>query len=145
MDEIYFDYAATTPVDARVLQAMLPYFTQHFGNPSSIHALGQSAEAAVEGARRDVAEVLHARSEEIIFTGCGTESDNAAWRSHNVRNVGLIIYWCLQSNTRLSYRLPGSYATSMDSSWNISRWMLTDKWKQRRSQRVSAMTPPWCR
>ncbi|NMB87145.1 MAG: cysteine desulfurase [Chloroflexi bacterium] len=80
MDEIYFDYAATTPVDARVLQAMLPYFTQHFGNPSSIHALGQSAEAAVEGARRDVAEVLHARSEEIIFTGCGTESDNLALR-----------------------------------------------------------------
>ncbi len=77
---IYLDYAATTPVDDRVVQAILPYFGQIFGNPSSIHAYGQQAEAALEDARQAVAACLHARQEEIIFTACGTESDNLALR-----------------------------------------------------------------
>ena len=79
-DLIYFDYAATTPVDARVLEAMLPYFVETFGNPSSIHRYGQRAEAALETARETVAAVLHCRPDEIIFTSCGTESDNLALR-----------------------------------------------------------------
>lgn len=79
-NSIYFDYAATTPLDDRVFQAMLPYFQQKFGNPSSIHAYGQQAEGAIEKARIKVSEDLHARIEEVIFTACGTESDNLALR-----------------------------------------------------------------
>jgi cysteine desulfurase len=78
--KIYLDYAATTPVDQRVLDEMLPYFTDLFGNPSSVHGTGQVADAALEGARFKVAELLGARTEEILFTGCGTESDNLALR-----------------------------------------------------------------
>ncbi len=77
---IYLDYAATTPVDERVLQAMWPYFSGTFGNPSSIHRFGQQAEAALEEARRQVAADLNARPGEVIFTACGTESDNLALR-----------------------------------------------------------------
>jgi cysteine desulfurase len=78
--KIYLDYAATTPVDERVISAMLPYFRDVYGNPSSVHFFGQQAEAALENARQVVADHLHARSEEIIFTSCGTESDNLALR-----------------------------------------------------------------
>jgi cysteine desulfurase len=77
---IYLDYAATTPVDPRVLDAMLPYFRESFGNPSSVHRYGQKAEAALESARETVASVLHCRADEIIFTSCGSESDNLALR-----------------------------------------------------------------
>lgn len=77
---VYFDYAASTPVDERVLAAMLPFFSETYGNPSSLHYFGQQAEAALEGARESVARALHCRSEEIIFTACGTESDNLALR-----------------------------------------------------------------
>ncbi|MCE9646224.1 MAG: cysteine desulfurase [Chloroflexi bacterium] len=76
----YLDYAATTPVDARVLDAMLPYFREFYGNPSSVHRLGQKAEAAVDEAREKVAAVLHCSPGEILFTSCGTESDNLALR-----------------------------------------------------------------
>jgi cysteine desulfurase len=78
--KIYLDYAATTPVDDRVLEAMLPYFNQAFGNPSSVHFFGQQAEAALEQAREQVALGLNCSSNEVIFTSCGTESDNLALR-----------------------------------------------------------------
>lgn len=77
---VYFDYAATTPVDARVLAVMLPYFSETFGNPSSVHRIGQRAEAALETAREVIAECLNCRPDEIIFTSCGSESDNLALR-----------------------------------------------------------------
>jgi cysteine desulfurase len=77
---IYLDYAATTPVDPRVLQVMQPYFSETFGNPSSIHQYGQKAEAALENARQTIAQTMHCLPEEIIFTSCGTESDNLALR-----------------------------------------------------------------
>lgn len=77
---IYLDYAATTPVDRRVIELMMPYFREAFGNPSSIHRFGQKAEAAVDEAREKVAAVLHCRPDEIIFTSCGSESDNLALR-----------------------------------------------------------------
>lgn len=77
---IYLDYAATTPVDPAVLEAMLPHFGDNFGNPSSIHRWGRNAEKAIEGARRDVAAVLNCDPNEIIFTSGGTESDNYALR-----------------------------------------------------------------
>jgi len=78
--KIYLDYAATTPVDARVIETMMPYFREVFGNPSSIHEFGQQAEAALESAREQVAKVLNCQTDEVIFTGCGSESDNLALR-----------------------------------------------------------------
>lgn len=77
---IYLDYAATTPVDPHVMEAMLPYFSQSFGNPSSYHNYGQQAEAALENARNILAQCMHCLPEEVIFTSCGTESDNLALR-----------------------------------------------------------------
>ena len=78
MRRIYLDHAATTPTHPEVLKAMLPYFTDAFGNPSSIYSYGQEARGAIEEARTKVAELIGARSEEIIFTGGGTEADNFA-------------------------------------------------------------------
>lgn len=78
MKRIYLDHNATTPVDPAVLDAMLPYFSGDFGNASSIHAYGQRARAAVETAREQVAALLNARPQEIVFTSGGTESDNHA-------------------------------------------------------------------
>jgi cysteine desulfurase len=80
MNNIYLDYAATTPVDERVTAAMQPYFTQVFGNPSSLHRFGQQAESALEKSRRALAGFLGAKPSEIIFTSCGSESDNMAIR-----------------------------------------------------------------
>ena len=78
MSAIYLDYAATTPVDPGVIEAMLPYFRDTFGNPSSIHSFGQQARSAVEDAREKVASFLGAKPAEIIFTSGGTESNNFA-------------------------------------------------------------------
>ncbi len=77
---IYLDHAATTPVDVRVLEAMQPYWAEHFGNTSSIHSVGREAQQGLDQARQTVAEVLGCLSQEIVFTGCGTESDNLAIR-----------------------------------------------------------------
>jgi cysteine desulfurase len=74
---IYLDNAATTPVDPRVLEAMLPYLIDQYGNANSIHTLGRQATVAVEGARETIAAVLNAEPAEIIFTSGGTESDNS--------------------------------------------------------------------
>ncbi|MEW6180013.1 MAG: cysteine desulfurase family protein [Chloroflexota bacterium] len=79
-ERIYLDYAATTPVDRRVLEEMLPYFDTFFGNPSSVHVFGQKAEAAIENAREIIASKMGVSAREIVFTGCGTESDNLALR-----------------------------------------------------------------
>lgn len=78
MQRIYLDHNATTPVDPAVLDAMLPYLSGEFGNASSIHTFGQRARAAVETAREQVAALLNARPQEIVFTSGGTESDNHA-------------------------------------------------------------------
>jgi len=78
--QVYLDYAATTPIDPRVMQAMMPYFSEEFGNPSSYHYYGQSAENALENARDKVAKYFQCLSSEVIFTSCGTESDNLALR-----------------------------------------------------------------
>ncbi|MGA2110539.1 MAG: cysteine desulfurase family protein [Anaerolineales bacterium] len=77
---IYLDYAATTPVDARVLEAMAAFPAERYGNPSSMHQLGQEAEAAVEEARDSLARILGCRPSEIVFTSGGSESDNLALR-----------------------------------------------------------------
>jgi cysteine desulfurase len=94
--KIYLDYAATTPVDERVLASMLPYFSQNFGNPSSIHIYGQQAEAGLEEAREKVAKYLNCQTQEIIFTSCGSESDNlalrgAAWAAKKSRSANHLL------------------------------------------------------
>ncbi len=76
MRKVYLDNAATTALSPRVLEAMLPYFTQHYGNPSSVHAFGREAKQGLDKARDQVAKALHCEPSEVIFTGCGTESDN---------------------------------------------------------------------
>ena len=78
--KIYFDNAATTALDKEVLDEMLPYMTEHFGNPSSIHSYGRKTRAAIEGARKMVAKSLNASPSEIFFTSGGTEADNMAIR-----------------------------------------------------------------
>ena len=78
MNRVYLDHNATTPVDPEVLDAMLPYFSGEYGNASSIHTFGQKARAAVETAREQVAALIGARPQEIVFTSGGTESDNHA-------------------------------------------------------------------
>ena len=77
---IYLDYAATTPLDPRVLETMLPYFSEYFGNSSSVHLVGQKAEAALENARFRMAQLIACEPDEIIFTSGGSESDNLALR-----------------------------------------------------------------
>ena len=78
MDRIYFDNAATTALDEEVLEAMMPYLTEKFGNPSSIYSYGRETRMAIEYARKSVAKILHAHPAEIFFTSGGTESSNTA-------------------------------------------------------------------
>ena len=78
--KIYFDYAATTPLDAEVLKEMMPYLKDKYGNPSSLHKFGREASAAIDEAREKVANFLGCKPMEIIFTGSATESDNLAIR-----------------------------------------------------------------
>lgn len=78
MSILYFDHAATTPVKDEVLQEMLPYFTNNFGNPSSIYSIGRRSKKAVENARTKVAKAIGCQEKEIYFTSCGSESDNLA-------------------------------------------------------------------
>ena len=75
---VYLDHAATTPLDPEVLEAMLPYLREDFGNPSSLHRFGQRARGAIDEARSRVASLIGARDAEIVFTGSGTEADNLA-------------------------------------------------------------------
>ena len=80
MERVYLDHNATTPLDRRVLEAMLPILESGFGNPSSLHWFGQRARGAVEDARAQVAALIGASPSEIVFTGSGTEADNMALR-----------------------------------------------------------------
>ncbi len=75
---IYLDYNATTPLDPAVIESMLPYLREHYGNPSSSHSLGKTAHNAVEQARQQVAQLMGAQPDEIVFTGGGTEASNQA-------------------------------------------------------------------
>ena len=77
--QVYLDYSATTPVKPEVLEAMLPYFTESFGNPSSLYTVGQITKDAIRTARAQLAELIGAKTPEIFFTGSGTEADNWAF------------------------------------------------------------------
>lgn len=87
MNRIYFDNAATTALDPQVLEAMLPYLQNHFGNPSSIYSYGRETRLAIENARKSVAKILNAHPAEIFFTSGGTESSNTAITA-SVRDLG---------------------------------------------------------
>ncbi|HEY0677580.1 MAG TPA: cysteine desulfurase family protein [Chitinophagaceae bacterium] len=87
MNRIYLDNAATTPLDPEVLEAMMPYLTEKFGNPSSIYSYGRESRMAVENARKSVAKILNAHPAEIFFTSGGTESTNTAITA-SVRDLG---------------------------------------------------------
>ncbi len=87
MNRIYFDNAATTPLDKEVLDAMTPFLTEKFGNPSSIYSYGRESRMAIETARKSVASILNAHPAEIFFTSGGTESSNTAITS-SVRDLG---------------------------------------------------------
>lgn len=78
---IYLDNAATTQVDPKVLEAMLPFFTEYYGNPSAVYSFAETAKKAVEDARKKLAELIHAKKDEIYFTGGGSESDNWALKA----------------------------------------------------------------
>ena len=79
-DPVYLDYKATTPVDSRVVEAMLPYLKQHWGNPPSDHVYGRVVRAAVETARAQVAALIGASPQEAVFTGSATEANHLALR-----------------------------------------------------------------
>src|SRR5215813_2991244 len=78
MTSVYLDYNATTPLRPEVVDAMLPYLREHFGNPSSVHWAGRRAKQGLEEARERVAAFLHARPAEVVFTSSGSESNNLA-------------------------------------------------------------------
>ncbi len=85
---IYLDHSATTPVDPRVVEAMLPFWIEVYGNPSSIYGLGRRAATALEDARARVARILNCLPAEVVFTSCGTESDNLAIRGTALAQAG---------------------------------------------------------
>ena len=84
---IYFDHAATTPVKREVLEAMLPYFEEKYGNPSSVYSIGRASKKAIEEARESVAGIIGAEPREIYFTGSGTEADNWAIKGAAYANM----------------------------------------------------------
>ncbi len=93
---VYLDYSASTPTDPRVVEAMIPYFTEFYGNPSSAHSFGRKAEDAIEMARRTIAKYLNCKPNEIVFTSGGSESDNlairgVAWSQKHKRNANHLI------------------------------------------------------
>ena len=87
MKRIYLDYAATTPVDPRVLRVMLPYFNKKFGNTMSLYSFGQEAKTALEESRKTIADFIKAKPEEIIFTGSATESNNTVFKGVSFINM----------------------------------------------------------
>ena len=88
MKRIYLDNAATTPIDQKVLDAMIPFFMENFGNPSSTYAEGRTSRAAVEKSRRNIAKLINASAPEIFFTSGGTEANNTAIKG-SVKKLGV--------------------------------------------------------
>ena len=78
MNTYYFDNGATTKVKPEVVEEMIPYFSEHYGNPSSVYGLARDAKKAIEEAREKVAKLIGAKKQEIYFMGCGSEADNTA-------------------------------------------------------------------
>ena len=117
MSQIYLDHASTTPVRPEVVEAMTPYFTEHFGNPSSIYPLGQEASDAVAAARESLAGLIGATPREIFFTSGGTESDNWALKGlrPGQRRQGAPPYHERHRAPRGASHLPGAGARGLRS------------------------------
>lgn len=103
---IYLDHGASTPVHPQVIEAMLPYWTEIYGNPSSSHEFGRAANHALDSARRTIAGLMNARPGEIVFTGCGSESDNLAlrgvmWAARAQRRGNHLITSCIEHSAVL--------------------------------------------
>ena len=131
---IYLDYNATTPVDPAVLDAMLPYFAENFGNASSIHSPGQRARGAVDGARASVAAFLGAKPSEIVFTSGGTEADNLALfgvvtASQESRKHVI--------TTAIEHHAVLNAAQALEKSWRRSHLYSRGPRRHRRSRRYS--------
>lgn len=92
MKSVYLDYAATTPVDSQVFKKMQPFFTENFGNPSEIHKWGLKASDGINRARTQISKTLNCNSDEIVFTGCATESINLSHKGliEAIKNQGKI-------------------------------------------------------
>jgi cysteine desulfurase len=126
-DPIYLDYAATTPIHPRVLDAMTPYFRDAFGNPSSVHRYGQRAEAALDSARETVASALNCRPDEVIFTSCGSESDNLAVRGAMMAGLRAGRSWLLTS--RAEHHAVSKTAEQLEQYFDIHvEWLALDKY-----------------
>jgi cysteine desulfurase len=114
---IYLDHAATTPVRPEVLEAMTPFFTARFGNPSSVHRFGREARVALDEARERVARCLGASVDEVVFTSCGTESDNlamiGAWRAQRRKGRTTVVTTPIEHKAVLAvaHHLAGEGAT----------------------------------
>ena len=100
---VYFDNAATSPLDPAVFEAMEPYYTRLFGNPSSTHSFGREAKSVVETSRRLIADMLHVSPGEIFFTSGGTEADNTALR-------GLVNGFEISTDVQRSFQHAARYA-----------------------------------
>ena len=124
----YLDYAATTPVDPRVVEAMLPYFHENFGNPSSVHGFGQKAEAARDKARETIAQALNCQPKEVIITSCGSESDNLALRGAALamrEKTGA--NWIL--TTRIEHHAVSYTAAQLEKHYGFQvEWLETDEY-----------------
>lgn len=124
-DPIYLDYAATTPVDPRVLDVMMPYFRDSFGNPSSVHRYGQRAEAALDSARETVASVLNCEPGEVIFTSCGSEADNLALRGAMLAGMKSGRPWLLTS--RAEHHAVSKTAEQLAKEYGVElEWLALD-------------------
>ena len=102
MNPVYLDHNASTPVAPEVLDAMLPYLSRYYGNPSSTHAFGRAMHQAIEQARSQVAELIGSKPEEIFFTSGGTESNNLA-----IRGVAAAQAECRPTGSRFGQRAWG--------------------------------------
>lgn len=139
ISKVYLDHSATTPVDPRVVAAMLPFFTEKFGNASSVHSFGQEARAAVDRARREVAALIGARSNEVVFVSGGTEANNLAIKGIcdlNPSATGHIITSAIEHPSVL-----GVCAALEKRGWEITRLPVYDDGVVRADDIRSALRP----
>ena len=122
---VYLDHSASTPIDPRVVEAMLPYLTKSFGNPSSVHMFGQEVRAAVDRARREVATLIGARANEIVFVSGGTEANNLAIRglcgTHTSGKGHLVTSTIEHPSVR------GCFDALEEQGWEVTRVPVDDK------------------